>query len=1659
MLIRPLRRMQQHRMRTCLAACLGLLFFLCALPPVRAQAQFVYMNEWYHFNQNYIKLLVTVDGPYRVYKSELAAASVPNLATLDPDRLQVFYRGVEQPITVTKAPDGSLSYFEFEGRRNDGMLDTAIYYNPNGPFIQDKTQQPNIHRSFFTDTSAYFVTWDSAAARRRIDWQSGPAGTRPAVSSFRALVRTDYLNSYFEGGGGSTDPGHILNSEYITGEGYISNEFGTGDLPDAVARYVLLPGYLNTGPPPHMQARVLGATSTDQHITSITINGTEVHRDTTVGINISTRDFDLNLNMAGNALVRFLAYGQGNKPDRQHVCWQSIEYNRNGDMDDSTRLVVRQWADPDTARFVFTRVGLDTAAWLFDPANDLRIRGTVSGSTVEFLVPGASGPRDLYVYTDRALRQAIIRPRTELANLSNVNDGAEFIILTDPAFANSAQAYAAYRDTCSVNRLSTKIVYVDQVFDEFGYGSYNVRAIKNFFRYTLDHWAVKPKFVLLWGKGKGNPRVDDHQNYVPSWGKPASDFAFVSNFDPDVADYEPLIPIGRVCLYEDQEGLNYLDKVKEYEAMPYAAWMKEAVFLGGGKVYPEQTSIQSALTATYRAQWEGDPMGGKVFWYQNLSNGLVSNTDQPSHSYIDRGVGLIHFFGHSSTNIFDVDILDASRYVNYGKYPFMVAFGCYGGDFIQPGQSFGERFVLEPRRGSIGYLANSTAGFLGNLRDYGQIFYDQLLVAQSPRPIGEVIRSTIRYYEDNYNGNVNIYTANHCKQLNLQGDPSITLKIPTLPDLATTAPQIWFSSATLSAEDAQFTINIAIDNYGRSFSDSFVVNVSQRLADGTLITHPSVNVAPIRLLDTLSLTLQNTAGRRMAGLNTFTVTLDQLDSLTEYSEANNVIDKEIVIQGNAPAIVYPYEFAIIGTDTLPLVAATYVVTRSGAVNYSFELDTVPDFSSAFKLASPPVAGTSTRGEWKPPISYQSGKVYYWRVRRSDTYPVQWTTASFKYLPGQTGWSQSRPPQFFGDEVEGIALDSVTREWDFLRTSEQLHAYIHSAGLAGRPDYFLGSFFSDDTPPPGVLYTPINHRTLIPSVQNTFWGDWHFLSAPTPAEPHSLGDLVSAIQATRTGDYFLMATSQNPRFPDWQPQYVQALAQIGVRTQDIDALKDDDRAIILGRKGAAPGSAITIFHPNYQVNGQPPRHDLLTQLSGVLDSAVVKSPQIGPARAWSDYRYEWRAIEPNSLDQVDAAVFGLPADNQRTPVLTQLAEGTYSLAGVDAAQFPRLILEGHLADHYQPTAPQLDAWEVYYQPAPDLAADPNQNFVCPDTIEEGQIVQVQFALHNLTPYQADSVVVRFRFERADRSLRELGALIVPPVAPRGTALASYRFHSAAKGLQAGWGRLVVEVNPDQTRIEQHYFNNTFTQPVYIKTDKVGPVLDVTVDGKHLMDGDFVQPDPEITVLVNDDNRYLPVTVSDSTYFIWFGTERSYQFNEQLTIATDPRIEAVPGRLPENKGSLIFRPGRLADGEYTLTIQSRDFKGNPSGDKPYQVRMNVESEKAISEVVPYPNPFSSSTRFAYTLTGDEKPYVFQLHVYTISGRLIKVIDLLELGEVHFGYNLTEFSWDGRDEYGDLLANGVYVYKTLVKFKDRYGVKQRDEGLGEFFKNGYGKLVILR
>ena len=114
--------------------------------------------------------------------------------------------------------------------------------------------------------------------------------------------------------------------------------------------------------------------------------------------------------------------------------------------------------------------------------------------------------------------------------------------------------------------------------------------------------------------------------------------------------------------------------------------------------------------------------------------------------------------------------------------------------------------------------------------------------------------------------------------------------------------------------------------------------------------------------------------------------------------------------------------------------------------------------------------------------------------------------------------------------------------------------------------------------------------------------------------------------------------------------------------------------------------------------------------------------------------------------------------------------------------------------------------------------------------------------------------------------------------------------------------------------------------------------------------------------------------------------------------------------------------------------------------------------ISNVLNYPNPFSTSTRFVYTLTGSESPDQFKIQIMTVSGKIVRELTQDEIGPLKVGTNITDYAWDGRDEFGNQLANGVYLYRVVVK-KDGKEVEGYETGAVTFFKEGFGKMVLIR
>lgn len=1618
--------------------------------PMATAGGYDYGNDWYDASKPYSKLLVWEDGVYRISAADLSAAGF-SLNGVAPGNLHLYYRGQEQHIYVSENA-GAVDFIEFYGLRNDGRVDSIMYRNPTAA-THDPDQHPNLHLSNFSDTSAYFLTHDANPGLRYQDFSATNYNVYSPESFFRYEAYLEFHPetsgnnaSWNHGGGSQYDPYHTLNSYWITAEGYVGRAFSYGN---RLGMNLSTPLAANLGNPSEYRTRVFGKSSW-QHVLQVDIDNNVIGIDTTNGIYVRTRTFSYPNSLGATTNLGFLALGTvNNNTDFNNFCWAGLTYDRLFDMDGDSTIKVRGWQNQNNAYFRFLNTSISSEGWVYDLRSKVRVYATGSGDTLKAIVPGSPDPRDMFVVSDNGIKSPLVA-NPSLNNLGNTAGGSPFVIITHRSLSASALEYQNYRDTNTVNQLGTKIVYVDEIYDEFGYGTVTPLAIKRFCKWAIDNWTVAPEYILLWGKGTYLTRGIAY-NLVPTAGFPATDYDFVSDFDPFSVDIVPAVPIGRVNVENNTEGQAYLDKVNDYEHTPWQQWMKEAVFLGGGEDTTEQGPILYFLKDKYRPEIEDAPIGGTGNYYQKYNTGEITNSQMTSFERINEGAALIHFFGHSSSNIYDVDIQEPVLYQNYGKYPLMVAFGCFGGNFATSGKSFGERFVLEPNRGSIGYLANSTAGFLTPLGNYGQVFYPQLLDAHYGDAIGTAIQAAHQAYFNTWRDQIYI---NHGKQMNLQGDPSIRLYNAQKPDLEITDSDVYFEPADFSAADTVFTLNVITHNLGRVTQDSFYFSVRQRIPQtGNWVTYPSEKHGPIVNQDTLSLRISNTYGSSLAGLSTFDIFVDSTDFLDEYQETNNRLLYDQIIPGKLPAILYPYEYAVVKDKSVSLSASSFTMSNSSNIKYIYEIDTVPEFDSPRYLSSGVVLGTATFSEWELPFDLVDSTVYYWRVRLADIIPALWATASFKYIDTKQGWAQSRPPQFFKDLTSQVEMDRINREWLYEAYSVDLHAFVNE-GDHGNYRLANGAFSSifPSSNYNGVLHTSIRQKDLAPTVQGTNFGDWLY-----SAMPGGDGGLVSAIANTAPGDYFLAVSERNPRVSSWDASVIDAFGLLGADMDRLRNIPPDHSFIFFGQKGN-PNMAVTLTDPNvFDQTSNTSKYDLRLALETNYDRGWVQSTQIGPASDWFDMFWNWNSLDAYVAERMDVAVYAVRADNSDSLIYSGLPRGNYPLTGVDATEFPYMRLQAESRDSVEYTAPQLDHWHVIYNPAPDAVIDPITNWEFNrDTVMQGETVSLRFNARNITEWDMDSLLVRFSVrdaERnplysADRRFGELQAL-----------QALTMDHSFATDLQGMRGDLVltIELNPDGDQPEQYHFNNIFSYSFHVLEDRIQPILDVTFDGRHLMDGDIVSPEPEILIEINDDNPFL--AVNDTAYEIHFGRKTPNPANlPRIFIDGNQQMDGIPAQLPDNKAQLFFRPGKLEDGTYTLRVQGFDRNGNASGKVAYEINFEVVNEASLTNVLNYPNPFSTSTRFVYTLTGTEVPERFDIQIFTISGRLVKVIDLAGMGDVHIGYNISDFTWDGRDEFGDMLANGVYVYKVIARLNGEE-IKFRDEGISQMFNNGYGKMYIMR
>ncbi|PSQ74314.1 MAG: hypothetical protein BRD39_02165 [Bacteroidetes bacterium QH_9_64_21] len=1017
-------------------------------------------------------------------------------------------------------------------------------------------------------------------------------------------------------------------------------------------------------------------------------------------------------------------------------------------------------------------------------------------------------------------------------------------------------------------------------------------------------------------------------------------------------------------------------------------------------------------------------------YYKKVNDALDDSFQDSLAVDLKRGAGWLNYFGHSAAQTWEIVTDPPSEFDNAGRLPIVISLGCRtasfaGGRFEEKdAPSLGEQLVVgsvqsdgTPRDGALnGGIAHFGESALGNLIPSARL--NDALVREgfvdTSRVLGEAIRSAKAEIDADF-GNSDFYVK-HLLQYGLLGDPATNMALPSKPDLHVSSSLIE-TEPTAPVPSDELSVTVRLQNRGLISADSVTARLTWEQPDGTT-TRRTRRFDRFALEQPLSFSFS--LDENAIGPNTFRATVDPDDE---------------------------FEFTVSGQtdDRIPVV---------------LQLDTVPDFSSpARREVQRELDGL--RGTWAP-SNLSSNQTYYWRARLAEAGAETWQSSQFTIAPEVPEQSWLQRDRLFASNPTS-RLRRSNRAWQFETYNRNVLTFSER-GQGSR----VNGFILDGTARYEYLQFGFGVLVLDRSAGRVRGSE----SFPTYDLRDDLeddvGDQQEAIDALATfldevpreGDYVFIRTrhlgrQSGPSIPSEVKSLLKTLGTDQSYSQAIDTLTYNHVWALKTRKGRPDETVERVSPPSE--SEEVKEINLESEPSFSHASGTTLSPRIGPASDWSSL--QWSGTAPDAEDAISLDVLA----QDSTVLLEDLngPSGERDLSSIDADTHPYLHLRATLTDSTSRTAPQLDEWTVSHTGVPELAVDPSGLRTLSDTLQQGERASAPLPVVNFGPVASAPVRVNATLEdesNVSTTLLTDTLQALPPDGGRDTTTLSFSSTEFS-----GANVLTVEAGAGGSP-ERLPSNNTAVRNLFVQRDQTPPSVRVLANGREIPTTSddvgsfqapqlpFVSTTPTLEIHVQDDNANLALDdTSHADVYLKGGLpSRGPNLGTQFRRIpfTSDRLEFMP---PDSGTTdplrVLFEPelpGR--DSTYTLKVEASDPQGNAT--EPYQGSFRVQEEQVIRDVYPYPNPMNTHTTFAFRVEGgrDEALHDFTLRIYTLSGRLVRQLEKRHLDNpLSVGWNT--LSWNGRDQDGDRVVPGVYLYRVKI------------EGSETTFRGDVEKISVIR
>ncbi len=468
-----------------------------------------------------------------------------------------------------------------------------------------------------------------------------------------------------------------------------------------------------------------------------------------------------------------------------------------------------------------------------DYANVKIITNTnISGGNCSFRMNESSTRRAKYIALESGKFKTPINP-TEISN-SNLRGevtGAELIIISPKDFLDAANRLKNYREGQTIPAISTLVADVEKIYNEFSGGLPDVTALRDYIKYAFDNWQIKPKYVLLFGKGTYDYKNIEGfgDNFVPTWQSEESliliynsdsyttdDFFVRAAGDDSVID----LAIGRIPARSLTEMNSYIDKIIKYEKNSDKGPWRNLITLvsdDGWTSTGDDTSLhtrpnEDISKSGYMQSFDFNKIYLAAYPPVITSGGRRKpDVNERIISSINEGTVYLNYIGHGNPEVWTHEIVfEKTVSIPRLKNDRLFVLGTFTCDFgyfdIPNYQSGAEQLVLLKDYGAIAAFTAARLVFAGENEGLNKDFINRMF--NSGR---DTLNLPLTLGRGFYLTKLTNYSINDQKYV-LLGDPTIRMNVPVL------------TSVIDSINGQPLTVDIQIKALSKIKIDGRVVN-------------------------------------------------------------------------------------------------------------------------------------------------------------------------------------------------------------------------------------------------------------------------------------------------------------------------------------------------------------------------------------------------------------------------------------------------------------------------------------------------------------------------------------------------------------------------------------------------------------------------------------------------------------------------------------------------------------------------------------------------------------------------------------------------------------------------------------------------------------------